>query len=74
MWETKKKSIFQFISPAFFSLPPHNSTAHRLALPLPLALGTSQLLLPLTDRQHLFCQPLHPQVGSLAMVWAVRAL
>lgn len=72
MWETKKKSIFQFISPAFFSLPPHNSTAHRLALPL--ALGNSQLLLPLTDRQHLFYQLLHPQVGSLAMVWAVRAL
>lgn len=36
--ETKKKSIFQFVSPAVFSWPPHNSVAQS---PLPLALGNS---------------------------------
>lgn len=60
----KKKSIFQFISPAFFSLPPHNSAAHHLASASALALGNSRLLLPLADCRHLFCQLLHPQLGS----------
>lgn len=32
----QKKSIFQFVSPAVFSWPPHNSAAQS---PLPLAVG-----------------------------------
>lgn len=39
----QKKSIFQFVSPAIFSWPPHNSAAQS---PLPLALGNSQLSPP----------------------------
>lgn len=39
----QKKSIFQFVSPAVLSWPPHNSAVHR---PSPLALGNSRLSPP----------------------------
>lgn len=59
----QKKSIFQFISPAFFSLPPHNSAAHH---PLSLALGTPSFLYHLASHWHLLSQLCHSQVGKLS--------